>query len=38
MGTYELNIILHYNLDQNKNKNKKTKQNREKNPTKTNKM
>lgn len=36
MGTYELNIILHYNVDQNKNK--KTKQNREKKPTKTNKM
>lgn len=34
MGTYELNIILHYNLDQNKNKNKKTKQNREKTPQK----
>lgn len=32
MGTYELTIILHYNVDQNKNK--KTKQNREKNPHK----
>lgn len=32
MGTYELNIILHYNVDQNKNK--KTKQNREKKPHK----
>lgn len=32
MGTYELNIILHYNLDQ-KTKNKKTKQ-RKKTPQK----
>lgn len=35
MGTYELDIIIHYNLDQNKNKKNKTEK---KNPTKTNKM
>lgn len=32
MGTYELNIISHYNLDQNKNKNKKTKTKQRKKP------